>query len=79
MIDSQTLSDYRPVPVFDVLKPEPIAKIQEGVPSEAKLDPNGPEPPLHVPGFKGMLTDDQMNDLVTYLISLKPKGEESGF
>ena len=60
-------------------KPELIAKIQIGVPVEPKLDPNGPVPPLHMPGFKDMLTDDQLNDLVGYLFSLKPKGEESGF
>jgi mono/diheme cytochrome c family protein len=60
-------------------KPELIAKIQIGVPVEPKLDPNGPVPPLHMPGFKDMLTDDQFNDLVAYLFSLKPKGEDSGF
>jgi mono/diheme cytochrome c family protein len=60
-------------------KPELIAKIQMGVPVEPKLDPKGPEPPLHMPGFKDMLSDAQLNDLVAYLISLKPKGEESGF
>ncbi len=60
-------------------KPELIAKIQTGVPVEPKLDPKGPEPPLHMPGFKDMLTQDQLNDLVAYLFSLKPKGEESGF
>jgi len=32
-----------------------------------------------MPGFKDMLTSDQLNDLVAYLFSLKPKGEESGF
>ena len=37
------------------------------------------EPPLHMPGFKDMLTSDQLNDLVAYLFSLKPKGEEAGF
>ncbi len=60
-------------------KPELTAKIQIGVPVEPKLDPNGPAPPLHMPGFKDMLTDDQLNDLVAYLFSLKPKGEDSGF
>jgi mono/diheme cytochrome c family protein len=60
-------------------KPELIVKIQIGVPVEPKLDPNGPLPPLHMPGFKDMLADDQLNDLVAYLFSLKPKGEESGF
>ena len=60
-------------------KDELGAKIQSGVPIEPKLDPNGPAPPLHMPGFKDMLTSDQLNDLVAYLFSLKPKGEESGF
>jgi mono/diheme cytochrome c family protein len=60
-------------------KPELIEKIQIGVEIEPKLDPNGSAPPLHMPGFKGMLTDAQLDDLVAYLVSLKPKGEESGF
>jgi mono/diheme cytochrome c family protein len=60
-------------------KPDLIAKIQNGVPIEPKLDTNGPAPPLHMPGFKDLLTDAQMNDLVAYLISLKPKGENLGF
>ncbi|MGA8657063.1 MAG: cytochrome c [Chthoniobacterales bacterium] len=60
-------------------KSELIAKIQIGVPIVPKLDPNGPAPPLQMPGFKDMLSDAQLDDLVAYLISLKPKGEESGF
>jgi mono/diheme cytochrome c family protein len=60
-------------------KPELIAKIQNGVPVEPKLNPNGPAPPLHMPAFKDMFTDAQLNDLVAYLISLKPKGEDLGF
>jgi cytochrome c len=60
-------------------KPDLIAKIQNGVPIEPKLNSNGPAPPLHMPGFKDLLTDTQMKDLVTYLISLKPKGENLGF
>ena len=60
-------------------KPDLIAKIQNGVPVEPKLHPNGPAPPLHMPAFKDMLTQAQMSDLVAYLISLKPKGEDLGF
>jgi len=60
-------------------KPDLIAKIQNGVPVEPKLNTNGPVPPLHMPAFKAMLTDAQMNDLVAYLISLKPKAENLGF
>ncbi|MGA8480557.1 MAG: cytochrome c [Chthoniobacterales bacterium] len=60
-------------------KPELIAEIQNGVPIEPKLDPSGPAPPLRMPGYKDLLSDAQLNDLVAYLISLKPRGEESGF
>jgi mono/diheme cytochrome c family protein len=58
---------------------ELLAKIQNGVPIEPKLDTNGPAPPLHMPGFKELLTDDQLNDLAAYLVSLKPKGDNLGF
>ncbi len=60
-------------------KSDLIAKIQDGVPVEPKVNPNGPAPPLHMPAFKQMLTEAQMNDLVTYLMNLKPKGENLGF
>jgi mono/diheme cytochrome c family protein len=60
-------------------KPDLIAKIQNGVPIEPKLDTNRPAPPLHMPPFKDTLTDAQMSDLVAYLISLKPKAEDLGF
>ena len=58
---------------------ELIAKIQQGVPVEPKLNPDGPAPPLHMPAFKSLISDAQMQDLVAYLISLKPKGEDLGF
>ncbi len=58
---------------------ELLAKIQNGVPLEPKLDTHGPAPPLHMPGFEELLTGDQMNDLAAYLVSLKPKGENPGF
>ncbi len=60
-------------------KPDLIAKIQNGVPIEPQLNSNGPAPPLRMPSFKALLTEPQMNDLVAYLISLKPKGENLGF
>ena len=60
-------------------KAELIKKIQNGVPVEPKLNPAGPAPPLHMPAFKDLINDKQMQDLVAYLISLKPKGEDLGF
>jgi len=60
-------------------KAELITKIRTGVSVVAKLDPNGPKPPLFMPSFHDLLSDQQMEDLLLYLYSLKPKGEEPGF
>ncbi len=60
-------------------KPELIAKIQNGVPVEPKLNPAGPDPPLHMPAFKELINDQQMQALAAYLFSLKPKGGDLGF
>jgi len=60
-------------------KAELITKIRTGVPVVAKLDPNGPNPPLYMPSFNNLLSDDQMADLISYLYSLKPKEQEPGF
>jgi len=32
-----------------------------------------------MPSFKNLLTDRQIEDLIDYLYSLKPKGEDLGF
>jgi cytochrome c553 len=60
-------------------KADLIAKISQGVPVCAKLNPDGPEPPLHMPAFKGLLSDQDMDSLVKYLDSLKPPGDNLGF
>jgi len=60
-------------------KPDLIAKIRTGVPVTAKLNPDGPVPPLHMPGFKDFMSDADMDSLVKYLYSLKPQGENLGF
>ena len=58
---------------------ELMAKIRAGVPVEPKLDPNGPTPPLAMPGYAKLLSEPQMQSLLIYLYSLKPKGEELNF
>lgn len=60
-------------------KDELVKKIRNGVPVEPKLNPAGPAPPLHMPSFKNLINDKQMQDLVAYLYSLKPKGQNLGF
>ena len=60
-------------------KAQLIAKIQNGVPVEPSLDTNKPAPPLHMPTFKGIISNKQLQDLAAYLFSLKPKGDNLGF
>jgi mono/diheme cytochrome c family protein len=60
-------------------KADLLAKIQNGVPIEPKLNSNGPAPPLHMPAFKDLLSEAQLNNLAAYLISLKPKNDNPGF
>lgn len=51
-------------------------KIQEGVPKVDKQDPDGPDPPLFMPAWKGVLDDQQFDSLTAYLLSLMPKTEK---
>jgi len=60
-------------------KADLIAKIRLGVPVSLKLNPDGPVPPLHMPAFKDLLSDADMDSLVKYLYSLKPQGDNPGF
>ena len=54
-------------------KQELKEKILKGVPKVEKLDPNGPTPPLHMPGYAGIINDADMELLINYLYSLMPK------
>lgn len=51
-------------------------RIRRGIPKVEKLDPEGPEPPLAMPAFGSRLTERQLDDLVSYLLSLYPEEEE---
>lgn len=51
-------------------------KIQEGVPKVDKQDPDGPDAPLFMPSWKGVLDDEQLDSLTAYLLSLMPKTEK---
>lgn len=39
----------------------------------SKEDPKGPNPPLNMPSLRGILTDDELDTLSEYLMSLMPK------
>lgn len=51
-------------------------KIQFGVPVVGKKDPKGPTPPLYMPPWKDKIKGQELEDLLTYLISIAEKQEE---
>jgi mono/diheme cytochrome c family protein len=54
-------------------------RILNGQREIASLDPKRPPPPLYMPAWRNTIPDAEVDDLVSYLISLKPKGEDLGF
>ena len=60
-------------------KDELKARILKGQHEINALDPKRPPPPLYMPGWAGTINDAEVDDLIAYLVSLKPKGEDLGF
>jgi mono/diheme cytochrome c family protein len=60
-------------------KPELKKLIFAGQREIAALDPKRPAPPLYMPAWGSTIKDAEADDLVAYLFSLKPKGEDLGF
>jgi mono/diheme cytochrome c family protein len=58
---------------------ELIGFIRRGERVIPRLNPNGPEPPHFMPKWDGIVTTNELNDLVDFLFSLKPKGEKLDF
>jgi cytochrome c553 len=52
-------------------------RIRNGVPNVDKADPTGPDPPLHMPPYKDLVGGQEMQDLVSYLMSLRPEAGEA--
>ena len=46
-------------------------KISHGVAFVAKNDPHGPQPPLYMPAWKDKIKGDELEDLISYLFSIK--------
>jgi len=55
------------------------AFIMKGQHEITSLNPKLPPPPLYMPSWGATIKDAELNDLVAYLMSLKPKGENLGF
>ena len=52
------------------------AKILDGLATIGKADPKGPRPPYRMPGWRGQMTPQELDDLAQYLIGLYPKSAE---
>jgi len=55
------------------------ARILKGQREIPAMDPKRPPPPLYMPPWGGIINEGELNDLVAYLVSLKPKGDDVGF
>ena len=51
-------------------------KILDGVHAVGKHDPKGATPPYRMPGWAGQMSNEEIDDLVQYLIGLYPKSAE---
>ena len=60
-------------------KPELKARIMNGQREITPLDPKRPPPPLYMPAWGSTIPEAEIDDLIDYLVSLKPKGENLGF
>lgn len=55
-------------------KPDEVAAvILNGKPSIGRSDPSGPVPPYRMPGWRDRMSQQEVGDLVEYLMSLYPK------
>ena len=60
-------------------KEELKTRIMKGQREINAMDPKRPAPPLYMPAWGGTISDAEVDALVAYLLSLKPKGEDVGF
>ena len=58
---------------------ELINFIKKGEREIPKMNPAGPEPPHFMPEWGPVIKDAELDDLATYLFSLKPKDDNVGF
>jgi mono/diheme cytochrome c family protein len=56
--------------------PELRRKVLAGVQAVGKHDPKGATPPYRMPGWAGQMSNEELDDLVQYLIGLYPKSAE---
>ncbi|MGH7680956.1 MAG: c-type cytochrome [Candidatus Eiseniibacteriota bacterium] len=54
---------------------ELMERIRNGVPNVDKSDPTGPDPPLRMPAYRDLIAGQELEDLTSYLFSLRPSAE----
>jgi mono/diheme cytochrome c family protein len=52
-------------------------KVLDGVASVGKADAKGARPPFRMPGWRGQMTTRELDDLVSYLLSLEPGSSDA--
>jgi cytochrome c553 len=56
---------------------ELVERIRTGTPTIGKTDPTGPEPPIRMPPYRDLIAGQELNDLVAYLLTLRPPPGEA--
>ncbi len=59
-------------------KEELIERIRSGVPTVDRADPTAPEPPLKMPPYRDWIAGQELQDLASYLMGLRPQEGEPG-
>lgn len=79
--NSQTGQQVPPVAfVADSFTKEELKqKIIKGVSKVEKLNPDGPVPPLYMPGYEAIISDSDLELLIDYLKSLMPKEQKESW
>jgi len=54
-------------------------KVLDGLATVGRKDANGPRPPYRMPGWRGIMSDAEVSDLVEFLFSLYPKTESQSW
>jgi hypothetical protein len=67
----ETLRDHPPVPRFNVVlaKYDIVKKVIREGRQAAKLDPDGRKPPVDMPSFGWILTDEKIDDMIAHFLS----------
>jgi plastocyanin/mono/diheme cytochrome c family protein len=81
---NEELSKDKPVPgisnwLLTFAQYQSVVKTIEGGSPPLKADPNGPEPPLFMPSWKEILSGDQINSIIAFLVSEQKFEEHTGW